>query len=282
MKKRSILGLLVLVGAMLACSVPGFDAGTPVVPTLIVPNTGDDVTGTVVVVPVVPVTGGEEGATPIPTGVATAAAGAASAPGVPIVQVPTTAPVIVPTPSVPMVTPNAVNVNCRSGPDLAYSSVSVLAFGTSTTVAGRTPDSSWWYVDDPNNPSGHCWIAADVVTFLGPSAGIPLASLPAPIANQVTVAVTTPPTVVCGSPNPVSLTGTISTNGAATVTYQWEITGNQTITTTPQTLAFTGAGTQNVTGPSPVNVDCGGYSVALHVTSPNDLSASKAFTIQNP
>ncbi len=281
MKKRSVLGLVVLVGAMLACSVPGFDAGTPVVPTLIVPNTGDATNATVVVVPGIPITGGEETSTAIPTGVANAAGGAA-APGVPIVQVPTTVPVIPPTPSVPMVTPNAVNVNCRSGPDLAYDSVSVLAFGTATAVAGRTADNSWWYVDDPNNPSGHCWIAANVVTFVGPSAGIPLAALPAAIANQVTVAVTTPPNVVCGNPNPVALSGTISTNGAATVQFQWEITGNQTITTTPQTIAFTGAGTQNVAGPSPVNVDCGTYSVALHVTSPNDLSATKAFTIATP
>ncbi len=281
MKTRSILGLLVLVGAMVACSVPGFDAGTPVVPTLIVPNTGADTTATVVMVPVIPVTGGEETATAIPTGVATAV-GAAPAPGVPVVQVPTTAPIIPPTPSVPMVTPNAVDVNCRSGPDLAYSSVSILPYGSATSVAGRTADSSWWYVDDPNNPSGHCWIAASVVTFLGPSAGIPLAALPAAIANLVTVAVTTPPTVVCGSPNPVGLTGTISTNGAATVQFQWEITGNQTITTTPQTITFTGAGTQNVAGPLPVSVDCGSYSVALHVTSPNDLSASKAFTVNTP
>ncbi len=280
MNKRRILGLLALVGAMLACSVPGFESATPVIPTLISPGAGDEGTATVVVVPVVPITGGEETGTPIATAVANAAGGAPVA-GLPIIEVTATA-AIVPTPSVPMVTPNAVNVNCRAGPDLAYNSVSVLAFGTSTAVAGRTADNSWWYVDDPNNPSGHCWIAADVVTFLGPSAGIPLASLPAPIATQVTVAVTTPPTIVCGSPNPVALTGTITTNGAATVQFQWEITGSQTVTTTPQTLAFTGAGTQNVAGPSPVNVDCGSYSVALHVTSPNDLSANKAFTIQNP
>lgn len=277
MSKRRILGWVLVLGFVMACALPGFSTATEAVPTLIIPNTGDDTTATVIVV--VPNTGGEETVTPIPTAVATAV-GNVPASGGPVVVV--TATPIPPTPSVPMVTPNAVNVNCRAGPDLAYDSVSVLAFGAATPVTGRTADSSWFYVQDPANPAGHCWIAANVVSLLGPTAGIPLAALPAAIANQVTVAVTTPPIVACGGPNPIGLSGTISTNGAATVQYQWEITGNQTVTTTPQTISFTAAGTQNVAGPSPVNVDCGSYSVALHVTSPNNLSASKAFTVENP
>jgi hypothetical protein len=275
-----MIGWLIAAGLLMACAVPGFEGATAVVPTVIViPNTGEE-TGVVPTLIVIPNTGAEETATAIPTGVATAVGGGGSSPGVPVVVVSATP--IPPTPSVPMVTPNAVDVNCRSGPDLAYDSVSVLPYGAVTSVAGRTPDSSWWYVDDPNNPSGHCWVAASVVTFLGPGTGIPLAELPAPIANQVTVAVTTPPSMTCGVPNPVALSGTISTNGATTVTFQWEITGAQTITTTPQTLAFTGAGTQNVAGPAPVNVDCGSYMVALHVTGPNNLSASKSFTVAQP
>lgn len=280
MRKRRVLGWLLITGLLMACALPGFESATAVVPTLIVPNTGIEETGGAPTLIIIPNTGGEETATAIPTGVATAVGGASSAPGVPVVVV--TATPIPPTPSVPMVTPNAVNVNCRSGPDLAYDSVSVLAYGAVTAVAGRTADSTWWYVDDPNNPSNHCWVAASVVTFLGPSTGIPVAALPAPIANQVTIAVAAPPTGTCGVPKPVALSGTISTNGAATVTFQWEITGSQTITTTPQTLAFTGAGTQSVAGPAPVNVDCGSYMVALHVTSPNNLSASKSFTVSEP
>ncbi len=276
---RRILGLLLMVVVISACSIPGFESATQAVPTLIIPNTGGDET-TALPTLVVPNTGGEETATPIPTAVATAV-GSVPMVGGPVVVV-TATPVLPPTPSVPIVTPNAVNVNCRSGPDLAYDSVSVLAYGTTTQVIGRTADSSWWYVQDPNNPAGHCWVAANVVTLLGPTGGIPLAALPAAIANQVTVAVATPPIIVCGSPNPVTLSGTISTNGAATVQYQWEITGNQTVTTTPQTLAFTGAGTQNVAGPAPVNVDCGNYTITLHVTSPNDLSATKNFTVASP
>ena len=50
---------------------------------------------------------------------------------------------IVPTPNVPVVTPNAANVNCRQGPDVAYNSVGVLTSGSSTQVTGRSADSSW-------------------------------------------------------------------------------------------------------------------------------------------
>jgi hypothetical protein len=275
---RRILGLLLVLGFTLACSVPGFEAATATVPTVIViPNTGEETELTPPVI-VVPNTGGEETATAIPTGVATAA-GSVAQPSIPIIV---TATLVPPTPSVPMVTPNAVNVNCRSGPDMAYDSVSILAYGVLAQVAGRTADSSWWYVQDPNNAANHCWVAASVVSLLGPTGGIPLAALPAPIADKVTVAVAAPPTVVCGLPNPVALSGTISTNGATTVQFQWEITGNQTVTTAPQGLVFTAAGTTNVAGPASVNIDCGSYTVALHVLSPNDLSASKAFTVERP
>ncbi len=267
MKNPPLIALVLLVAAMLACNLPGSDvAGTPI---LLTPVTG-----------LTPIPGEEETSTPISTAVATAL-GAAPSPNVPVLLITATA-VIPPTPSVPMITPNAVNVNCRAGPDLAYNSVSVLAFGASTQVVGRTADSSWWYVQDPNNPGGNCWVAASVVTILGPTAAIPVAALPPPIANKVTVAVNSPTSVVCGQPNPVTFSGTISTNGAATVQYQWEITGSQTNTTGPQTLAFTGAGTQAAANPGAINVDCGNYTVTLHVTSPNDLSASKTFTISNP
>lgn len=243
MRNRRLLALLVLTGTVLACSFPGFDSATEAVPTLVVPGGG------------------------APTFAAV---------------LPTSTPVPLPTPSVPTVTPNAVDVNCRSGPDLAYDQVSVLPFGGTTTVAGRTADSTWWYVHDPNNPAGFCWIASSVVTIMGPTAAIPVAALPAAIANKLTVAVAAPATIGCGGPNPVTFSGTISTNGAATVQYQWEITGDKTNTTSPQTLVFMGAGTQDVTGPGAYSVDCGNYAVTLHVVSPNDLSASKTFQIAAP
>ncbi len=194
----------------------------------------------------------------------------------------TATPTVVPTPSVPEVTPNAANVNCRSGPDVAYDSVAILVSGTTTEVAGRLADSSWWYVHDPSDSSSFCWISSAVVTLLGPKGNIPVQVPPPAIANKVTVKVTIPSTITCGQPNPVEFSGTISTNGPATVQYQWEITGDKTDTTSPQTLTFSDAGTQDAASPGAYNVDCGKYTITLHVTSPNSIKASKDFKVAGP
>src|SRR5512143_2593410 len=240
--------LLLLAVLLLACNLPLF---APVA-TATVPGTVAVATETPSAVPLASFT-------PVPTN--------------------SPAPTIVPTPSVPVVTPNAVNVNCRVGPDVAYDSVSVLTFGSSTQVAGRSEDSSWWYVHDPANPSGFCWIFSGVVTIAGPTAGIPEQALPAAIVTGVTVAVQLPSTVACGGPNPVTFSGKITTNGEATVKYQWEITGDQTNTTSPETLEFSEDGTQDVPNPGAYNVDCGRYTITLHVLDPNDIMARKNFRI---
>lgn len=191
-------------------------------------------------------------------------------------------PTTVPTPSTPQVTPVSVNVNCRFGPDVAYDAVSVLMFGDTTQVAGRNEDSSWWYVRDPSNPGGFCWVSAGVVMISGPLAGIPVIAPPAAIVSNVTVGVDVPSTVYCGGPNAVTFSGTITTTGAAKVKYQWEITGDKTNTTTPQTLNFAAAGTKDAVDPGAYSVDCGNYKITLHVLSPNDTSAGKKFKLAAP
>ncbi len=191
-------------------------------------------------------------------------------------------PTVVPTPSVPEVTPISVNVNCRSGPDVAYDSVDVLIFGRTTQVAGRNEDSSWWYVHAPSNPGSFCWIFSGVVTIAGPIAGIPFVAPPPAIVTKVTVDVDIPDSIFCGGPNPVSFSGTITTNGDAKVKYQWEITGDSTNTTSPETLNFSDADTKDVPDPGAYKVDCGNYTIKLHVLSPNNISASKKFKISGP
>ncbi len=254
MNKRRLLGLLLMAGLVLACNFPMFTSAYRATPSPSVPTAGP--TDTL--------------AAPLPSPSPTAG------------LLGTSTPTTVPTPSVPSVTPTTGNVNCRSGPDVAYDAVSVLTSGTSTQIIGRLSDSSWWYVQNPTDRSSFCWINAGVVTRIGPDTDIPVQTPPPAIANKVTVNVTLPSTITCGGPNPVQFSGTISTNGAATVTYQWEITGDKSNTTSPQTLTFTDAGTQDAANPGAYNVDCGNYKVTLHVTSPNNISASKDFKVAAP
>jgi hypothetical protein len=187
-------------------------------------------------------------------------------------------PTIVPTPSVPQVTPISSAVNCRLGPDVAYDVVSTLGLGQVAQIAGRNADSSWWYIQDPANPSGFCWVAASVVTTAGNLAGLPIIAPPSGIVTKVTVDVSFS-FVACHGPNPYSFSGTITTNGPAKVTFDWEVRGDKSNTTSPQTLTFKTAGTKNAPDPGSDHADCGNYSIRLHALSPNDISATKKWKI---
>jgi len=185
-----------------------------------------------------------------------------------------------PTPSVPQVTPNSVNVNCRSGPDVAYSATSVLMFGQTAQIKGRNDDSSWWYIYDPANPGQFCWVAASVVTTSGNLAGLAVIAPPEAIVTNVTADVSIPSTVYCGGPNPLVFSGTITTNGATKVTYQWEVGGDRSNTTSAETINFKSADTKDVSGPGALSVDCGNYSITLHVLEPNDIAGTKKFKVK--
>jgi len=188
-------------------------------------------------------------------------------------------PTISPTPSTPQATPISVNVNCRSGPDVHYPSISVLMFGDSSQITGRNDDSSWWYIHDPTNPGGYCWVAASVVTTSGNLGGLPAIAF-AGIVTDVSVDASLPSSIFCGGPNPVEFSGTITTNGSAKVKFQWEITGDKSNTTSPETLNFSDAGTKDAPYPGAYSVDCGTYNITLHILSPNDVSAMQKFKIQ--
>jgi hypothetical protein len=87
-------------------------------------------------------------------------------------------------------------------------------------------------------------------------------------------------TDICGQPNPVEVSGTITTNGPATVTYHWEMRGDKTNTTADQVLIFTSAGTQTI-NEGAYKVDCGNYSARLVITTPNSFDAITYYSV-NP
>jgi len=247
MRTRRLIFLLILGSLMLACNFP------LVAPITQTPTASPMVTTIGTATPVLPTF------TPVPLASPTST--------------------VIPTPTTPVVTPLTVNINCRLGPDVGYDAISALVLGQMAQVAGRNDDSSWWYIHDPQNPGGYCWISADVVSIAGPVAGIPIIAPPAAIVTKVTVDASIPSSIMCGGPNPVDFSGNITTNGPATVKFQWEITGDKSNTTSPQTLDFTAAGTVSAPDPGAYNVDCGNYTITLHILSPNDISAKKNFKI---
>lgn len=91
---------------------------------------------------------------------------------------------------------------------------------------------------------------------------------------------------ICGDPgnsDPLSFSGVMSTDGPATVTFQYEVTGGPgtPVTSKPLTMTFDDGGT-NTTPQDQFNqkLDCGSFKVAMHVLSPNDFfSESVSFDI---
>jgi hypothetical protein len=187
-------------------------------------------------------------------------------------------PTLSPTPSASQLTPKSKTINCRSGPDVAYASLDVISFGQTALIVGKNKNSTWWYVGDPNNANLFCWVSASVVTTSGSLSNLPVIPPLGVIVTDVTVNASVSFSM-CGGPNAVNFSGTITTNGAAKVSFQWEIRGDKSNTTSPQTITFSAAGTKDVSNPGVYTADCGHYFISLHVLSPNDISAKQNFKI---
>ncbi len=84
-----------------------------------------------------------------------------------------------PTPAAPQLTPNSTTVNCRYGPGVDYGVADNIKVGQIAAIKGRSGDSFWWYVVDPNNPKALCWVGAAVVTATGNLSDVPIVTPPA-------------------------------------------------------------------------------------------------------
>jgi hypothetical protein len=182
------------------------------------------------------------------------------------------------TPEVPIAWPKDLGVNCRYGPGQEWETVSSLLPGTTTEIKGRTINTSWWYVNDPQKQDSFCWVSYDVVDTAGNLNIIPIVEPPTALVTKVTVGALVAFTA-CGGSNPVTFNGSIATNGPATVTYHWEVSGDTQDATADEILQFAQAGSQDVTA-NAFSADCGAYTITLRITDPNETSANKAFKIQ--
>jgi hypothetical protein len=81
----------------------------------------------------------------------------------------TPTPEATPTPEVVELSVNSATLNVRSGPGTAYARVGQIRRGETYTVVGRTEASDWWQVTYNGKPA---WVAADLVTVLGPTESV--------------------------------------------------------------------------------------------------------------
>ncbi len=89
-----------------------------------------------------------------------------------------------------------------------------------------------------------------------------------------------PEFVNCAGTLSAELLGSLTTSGAATVKYHWEISGTNNYTTSESTLVFSSAATQPAN--TNVSLNCGSYVAKLVVTEPNAVSGQVDFSLTIP
>ena len=184
------------------------------------------------------------------------------------------------TPTVPIAWPKDQPVNCRFGPGLKWEAVSGLLEGVTSEIVGKNTELDWWYIRDPLHQGDLCWVAMSVVETAGNTSNVPFIDPPKALVTKVTADAKVTFTA-CGGPNPVEFSGSISTNGPVVVTYRWQVSGDVTIPGSDETIKFTEWGTQALSAPA-LSVDCGEYTITLHVSQPNEINGQANFKIAAP
>lgn len=184
------------------------------------------------------------------------------------------------TPEVPIARIGKLGVNCRYGPDKDWGVVSTIPAEMTAEIKGRTVDTAWWYIKDPQEADRTCWVSYDVVETAGNMNIIPIAEVPEISVTELTVDTATSFSA-CGSANEVTFSSSITTEFPATVTYQWKVEGETLYTSPKDTLEMTEAGTQKLPTET-YKADCGDYTVTLLIIRPNEASIEKEFKVQAP
>jgi uncharacterized protein YraI len=196
--------------------------------------------------------------------------------------VPTAVPTVtlLPTP-MPTFTPTAapvrvdlrmvgVKVNCRFGPGTVYELINELDEGQSARVAGRNETSTWWYVHDPGNPNGFCWVSADVTKVEGDTEQLPVVQAPFVGVTNATLRAEPDRIVVdCDQfPQTIFLEAEITTNGPTFVTWKWEastgVSSEQRILVYEQTEMQVINDYYQIGAPNQ-------YWIKLHILEPNEI-----------
>lgn len=189
-------------------------------------------------------------------------------------------PIITSTPTLALVTVqvSAELANCRIGPGTMFQMVGEIAQGKSLNAVGRNDNSTWWYVKDPGNPGGFCWVSADVTEEQGSAELLPV--IPPPVGSVVDVSLRVEPnriSVNCSQfPQTVFFEAEITTNGPALFTWKWEASTGAV--SDIGTLIFEEAGTQVVNEYYQINAP-NEYWVKFIVLTPNEIVEQVNFPV---
>jgi hypothetical protein len=185
---------------------------------------------------------------------------------------PTSTPTIVPTATLVRVTLTVKDtlINCRFGPGVGYELINELSQGVSARVIGRNQSSTWWYIRDPGNPNGSCWVSADVTETQGAVEELPVVQ--PPITAVIDASLRAEPdriVVDCDQfPQTIFLEAEVSTDGPAFVTWRWEASTGASSDNV--ILVFDKAGKQVINDYYQIFAP-NEYWIKLHISAPNEI-----------
>lgn len=189
-------------------------------------------------------------------------------------------PTITPTstPNVLLASAKDQPVNCRFGPGTSYAIIGALLVGRQAEIIGRNPDSSWWYVRNPSDPSTSCWLSAEFVQTVGDVQSLPVVNSPEIMVTGVSVTIEPPViNVSCDDlPQTVVITARITASGPATVTWHWATSAG--VVSPDKQILFEVGDTKTVQDYYHVN-RVSDYIVQVQTTLPNIVTGQASFKV---
>jgi hypothetical protein len=86
-------------------------------------------------------------------------------------------PIFTPTPVIPQITVS-VATNCRVGPGKIYDRVGALLVGEVAEVFGMNPTGDYWYIRNPDQVNGYCWLWGEYASLVGNLSALPIYTPP--------------------------------------------------------------------------------------------------------
>ena len=169
-------------------------------------------------------------------------------------------------------------VNCRFGPATSYAVIGALLVGRQAEMIGRNPDSTWWFVRNPSDPSTSCWLSAEFVVTVGDVQALPVANSPDIMVTGVSVSVE--PSVIniaCDAlPQTVIITSNITASGPATVHWHWASSSG--VVSPDKQILFEVGDTKTVQDYYQVN-RVGEYIIEVQTTLPNIVTGQASLKV---
>ena len=169
-------------------------------------------------------------------------------------------------------------VNCRYGPATTYALVNELKEEQAARVIGRNHSSTWWYIRDPGNPNGMCWVSADVTEIQGKAERLPVVSPPPITITKASLRIEPARIIVaCDQfPQTVFFEAEITANGPTFAIWRWEASTG--VKSDDRILVFEEAGMKVINGYYQIAAP-NDYWIRLHIFKPNDMSAQVNFPV---